>query len=78
MDDIYGKSRKRNLKAAAIVQPIIQYKAKITPLVIYGLGGVHTHTHISTIKGISRNQARASLGGACLVKKFIYVFYSTN
>ena len=41
------------------------YKVKIIPLVIYGLGGVHTymhtytHTYIRTLKVISRNQARA-------------------
>ena len=37
------------------------------PLVIYGLGGVHTHTHAYTraLKVISRNQARTGLWPAC-------------
>ena len=34
-----------NWKATAIILPII-FKVKIMPLVIYGLGGVHTHAYI--------------------------------
>ena len=37
IDDIDGKSHKKEMKST--------YKAKIPPLVIYDLGGVHTHTY---------------------------------
>ena len=43
-DDIGGNSHKTEPKTAETIQPII-YKVKITPLFIYGPGGVHTHTH---------------------------------
>ena len=60
IDDIDGKSHK--------TEPLLFYqsfKVKITPLVIYSLGGGHTHTHTHThtggMKVISVNQARAGL-----------------
>ena len=43
IDDIDGKSHKTELKSDRLFNQ--SYKVKITPLVIYGLGDVHTHTH---------------------------------
>ena len=41
IDDIDGKSHKTEVKAAAIIELIV----KITPQIIYGLGGIHTHAY---------------------------------
>ena len=42
IDDIDGKSYKTELKRKPQLFKQL-YKIQITPLVIYGLGGVHTH-----------------------------------
>ena len=41
-NEIDGKSHKTELKSSHLL-----FKVKITPLVIYGLGGVHTHTLVN-------------------------------
>ena len=45
IDDINGKSHKMELKSSRRLFNQ-SFKVKITPLVIYGLKGGHTHTHI--------------------------------
>ena len=48
IDDIDGKSHALNVTEK---QPQLfnqSFKVKITPLIIYGLGGGRTHTHIHT------------------------------
>ena len=45
VDDIDGKSHKMEQKLFNQ-----SYKVKITPLVIYGLGGVHTHMDMHTYR----------------------------
>jgi len=37
------------------------FKVKITPLVIYGFRGGHTHTYFGGMKVISRNQSQNTL-----------------
>ena len=46
INDIDGKSHIMELKAAQLFNQ--SFKAKITPLVIYGLRGVHTHSRIES------------------------------
>ena len=43
IDDIDGKNLKTELKSSRTIFKQ-SYKVKIMPLVIYGLGGIHTHT----------------------------------
>ena len=47
IDEIDGKSHKTEMKSKQLQLFNQSYKAKITPLVIYGLGGARTHAYIA-------------------------------
>ena len=74
IDDIDSKCHKMELKSSRNYSTN-HLMSKIKPLIIYGLGGehahahtrthththTHTHTYFSSMRVISRNQARAGL-----------------